>query len=237
MRLRHFVLTNFNVALDGVDADRHGAAVRTTDWLDERCALFERFCLPSMLNQSCLEFEWLVRWEPPADRARAERIAGYAGHGRLRLVDAAVSFRRAVEASLAAGDELVLTTRLDNDDALHFDALARVREAALRGPAEIAFFDLPAGYVLDAASGELRRSCRPSNQFLSLLEPRAGGEIRTARRIGHHLAAELAPVHAVTDEPMWLEVVHGRNQANRLRGDAAGEVDLAALFGISPATN
>jgi hypothetical protein len=232
VRLRHFVLTNFNVALPGVDVDRHGAPVRTPEWLAERCELFERYCLPSVRRQSCGDFDWLVRWEPPPDAALAARIAGYAEAAPLRLVDAAISFRRAVEAALAPGDEVVLTTRLDNDDALHRDALARVRAAALAASPELRFLDLPVGYLLDSASGELRRLEWRSYHFLSLVEPRAGGAVRTVRRIDHTRAAELAPVASVTDEPMWLEVVHGRNRSNAVRGEPAGGVDLAALFGV-----
>lgn len=232
MRLRHFVLTNFNVALPGVGADRRGATVRDAAWLDERCDLFERFCLPSMRRQRCREFEWLVRWEAPADPVRAARIASYAGEAGLRLVEASLSFRHAVAAALAPGDEAVLTTRLDNDDALHRDALARLRAAALAGPPELVFFDLPSGYQFDTAGGELRRLRLPSNHFLSLLEPCDGSAIRTVRRIEHRRAGDVAPLRPVTDEPMWLEVVHDRNLANRLSGEPAGAVDLAALFGI-----
>ncbi|MCM2270580.1 MAG: putative rhamnosyl transferase, partial [Thermoanaerobaculia bacterium] len=197
MRLRHFVLTNFNVALPGFGADRRGETVRDAAWLDERCELFERFCLPSMRGQSDREFEWLVRWEPPADPRRAARLTDYAGQAGLRLVDASQSFRRAVAAALTPDDEAVLTTRLDNDDALHRDASARLRAAALAGPPERVFLDLPAGYQLDLAGGGLRRLWLPSNHFLSLLEPCDGGVIRTARQIAHPRAGEIAPLRAV----------------------------------------
>jgi hypothetical protein len=184
VRLRHFVLTNFNVALPGVGADRRGATVRDAAWLDERCDLFERFCLPSMRGQSCREFDWLVRWEEPADRRHAARIAGYAGQAGLRLVDASLSFRRAVAAALAPGDEAVLTTRLDNDDALHHDALARLRAAALAGPPELVFFDLPVGYQSRSSAGRCSTSPTARTRRSSSPSPSASTSPRWWRRPG-----------------------------------------------------
>lgn len=51
MDCQHFILTRFNLLLwDKAKDDRK---VRTIKWLEHRFSLFERYCLPSVKNQTC----------------------------------------------------------------------------------------------------------------------------------------------------------------------------------------
>jgi hypothetical protein len=66
-KFQHFVLTTFNVRRKDFEKDKHGNPVLTEEWLEHRITLFEKFCFPSMRNQSNLDFRWLVCFanEPP----------------------------------------------------------------------------------------------------------------------------------------------------------------------------
>jgi hypothetical protein len=53
----HFVLTRFNVKI-GLGGGESVAP--NLEWLVHRFDLFDKFCFPSVRNQSNLNFKWLV---------------------------------------------------------------------------------------------------------------------------------------------------------------------------------
>lgn len=57
----HFLLTRFNLLL--WRKDKEGNIVRSKAWLEHRFMLFEQYCLPSIANQTCKEFEWIVLFD------------------------------------------------------------------------------------------------------------------------------------------------------------------------------
>ena len=61
MKLQHFILTRFNILL--WRQDKKGSKVRTTKWLEHRFSLFEKYCLPSIKNQTYQKFEWIVLFD------------------------------------------------------------------------------------------------------------------------------------------------------------------------------
>jgi hypothetical protein len=193
--VRHFLLTKFNVARYDHVADRYGQTVRTPDWLEERLVLFETFCLPSIAGQTSLDFTWLISYGADSEPAFLAEL----GRGRAEfpfvLVPETTSFEDAVAERLDPAASVVITTRIDNDDAFRRDALEVVRASA--GAAR-EFLNFPWGYSLDFPSGEARLTWQPSNPFLSLVEP-AGAEVGTVLRVSHNEAERHAPVRQLRD--------------------------------------
>jgi len=62
MAKQSFLLTRFNVA----KCDE--------DWLDIRLKLFEKFCVPSVLNQVYKDFTWLIFFDPRTPFRYVDRI-------------------------------------------------------------------------------------------------------------------------------------------------------------------
>lgn len=61
---KHFIFTRFNEGwLDNDRLTQSGKPVNTDVWLKERCKLFEKFCLPSMMYQSNQNFTWLILFD------------------------------------------------------------------------------------------------------------------------------------------------------------------------------
>ena len=75
MILQHFLLTRFNIML--WRQDKEGKKVRTTKWLEHRFTLFEKYCLPSIKNQTCQDFEWIVLFDSMTPDCFKGRIACY----------------------------------------------------------------------------------------------------------------------------------------------------------------
>ena len=74
-QIQHFILTRFNLLL--WNKDKEGGKVRTTKWLEHRFSLFEKYCLPSILSQTCQDFEWIVLFDSMTPEKFMSKIAEY----------------------------------------------------------------------------------------------------------------------------------------------------------------
>lgn len=73
--LQHFILTRFNLLI--FNKDKKGQKVRSASWLEHRFALFERYCLPSIIAQTCQCFRWIVLFDSTTPERLKEKIAEY----------------------------------------------------------------------------------------------------------------------------------------------------------------
>ena len=217
--LRHLVITRFNLRQDeGARPYQHDA-----DWLEHRFELFERFCYPSLREQTVQAFEWLVLFDdatPPAARARIERLAAWPNFRPVFVPHEARSrCRAAAVAALEKRPQILVTTRLDSDDAVRSDFIERVQRAAtvpVNRPTVLAF---PIGFVWHRQRSYL--DWQPSNAFSSLVEPVGGSAsypIKTIYTGSHSLQHQLGRVVWLSAAPAWMQVVHGTNLENRRRG-------------------
>jgi hypothetical protein len=208
----HVLLTRFNTRLGGYD-DPRGL---DPAWLEHRFRLFEDLCIPSVRSQTEQRFTWLVFFDartPTEWRRRAEIIAPPGFHPIW--VDGHFTSETASEAIKDRGlaeTDFLITSRLDNDDALAPRFMATVR-AAFSGQ-DFLFVNLPFGYQV--AGGRLYMRPYVANPFISLIE-RVTPSPETVLMVGHHEIMRF-PVRQVMTRPAWFQVVHGRNLANELRG-------------------
>lgn len=106
----------------------------------------------------------------------------------------------------------VITTRVDNDDAIARDYLEAVRRAAIDHT--YAFLNFTHG--LQISGGRLYRRSDPSNAFVSLVEHTSTP--KTVFVDQHQLVDRHGPVLQIPRRDMWLQVIHGANVANVARG-------------------
>lgn len=221
----HFILTRFNVPLQ-FDLPPGRQAVRAgldPGWLARRFELFERVCLASVARQTVRDFDWLVFM----DEATPETF-----RGRLAALAAAHPFLQPVYCSQFAEATVLpeirrretpgglrITTRLDNDDAIHPRLVERVRRIAQRrAPRQ----DLLRGFYVSFPLGCCERDgdfylqryrYNPFASYVSAPETE-----RTVLGADHRYVADVAPVVFDWTRPMWCQTIHGENVANRLRG-------------------
>lgn len=72
--VKHFVITLFNIKI--YQKDKAKRDVLTDEWLRERLDLFERYCLPSMKQQTDKDYVWLCLFDKET-RAIADRLEAY----------------------------------------------------------------------------------------------------------------------------------------------------------------
>ena len=227
-RIKHVFLTRFNVPSPG----RELYLRSQPGWLADRFRLFRDYCLPSVAQQTKTDFDWVIFFdrETPAE---FKQVIGdlqkvFPFHAEFTDLFMMPEIIPAVLPRYADCDWL-LTTRLDSDDILAVDHVARLREAARAGAAQV--FNFPNGAILSAAGAtpRLYRIVDRKNPFASLLEPMAL-DARTIWGQIHVNIARLAPVRQLEGRPAWLQVVHGGNVSNRIKGTRVRLESMADLF-------
>jgi hypothetical protein len=213
MRLNHAILTRFNLPGPGYE----GFIRATPAWLEGRFELFERYCMPSVLAQTCRNFQWLIYFDPQspdwAKRKIAEHEAASAYRAVFRETVSKANLLDDLRMAFADADGMLLTTRFDNDDMLGRHFIEYLQNAALQAAARTVF-NFPQGFTYGA--GRLYRHADRSNAFASMCEPWDGAF--TIWHDWHTRLKRYAPIVQIAAGPEWIQVIHGRNVSNRVRG-------------------
>lgn len=189
----HLLMTRFAVDFQRIPL--------TPSWFRKRFDLFERYCVPSVKAQTLTDFRWLIYISSKFAREYASRLAGYDGRIEVRTDDH--------KAALDAIGDVVVTTRLDSDDAIAATVLEQAHWLA-PSVSEPTLVNFLTGYHVH--DKRQRAYVGRGAAFKSLIEPagsRVGVYVRNCDEI-----ADVFP-SVVVREPSWLRVVHGGNLVNR----------------------
>lgn len=215
-------------------------------WLSTRFELFEKYCLPSVAAQTARvgeDFTWIIYFDeetPEEFRGRIEDLrqqAPFLPH--YTGMFPASGWPRSLRHQLGELPPFVLTSRLDNDDALAVDYMERTAAAAGRvlaqGTAPDGTTCRRVGIVI--TSGYIRSSVgayeisHPCNAFTSWLERSdEDSMLKTALGISHMAAAEEGSLVQVPGPGGWLQIIHGGNVSNKVRGRRVSPERLADRF-------
>lgn len=237
--VRHFIITRFN--LRGMEDTPSSAKMIDAAYLGQRLELFERFCLPTVRSQTEQDFKWLVLFADETPEAVKARVATYAADWPnlvpVYLPRGSSSVGPLVVAPyLDESPQILLTTRLDNDDGLARDYVAKVRRHARSN--ERLVLQFPMGYVWHRDRIYLDR--QEHNAFTTLVEPlpqgREGG-FNTIYKGSHSDIARLGRIVDVDDEPSWLQVIHDSNVENYVRGSRQRIECLQRHFAVQMAAS
>lgn len=233
--LHHFLLTRFNLRL--WSQDKTARTIDPDKWIERRMALFETYCLPSVMGQSCGDFTWVLLIDAHTPSAVMKRLyrnkkqcpqmylvrvqSEYGLHFAeifSQVVDQLLSEQQAKE-----GDRC-LTTFLDNDDCLAQDFVAETQRCCkdLAAPCFLSFdYGLQ---VYTEMEHFTTRICYPNNHFLTFTETVTGEGFKpkTCYGYGSHFLLQkygLAQVEHVSDasHPMWIELIHSENIDNDVK--------------------
>ncbi|MDH6355953.1 hypothetical protein M2132_002304 [Dysgonomonas sp. PH5-45] len=223
MRFKHFIITRFNVKVLYRGATK--PFEQTTEWLNSRFELFERYCLPSIKNQTNGNFIWLCLFDKDTPDFYKQKINGYKKDfeqfeplflTQAEAADMATFLHETIKKHLTEKDEYVVTTRIDNDDAFHISTIDRLQKIIRFGD-EPTVYSFNYGYQYFVKLNIALRMYYPNNHFLTMTE-RNNENFRTIISYGHtSVRKELACVDIKDKRPLyWLEVVHSSNVNNNL---------------------
>jgi hypothetical protein len=225
LTIDHILLTRFNLPSKGPES-----LIRAQDgWLRRRVELFEAYTIPSVTAQTASGFHWIVYFDPESPRWLLDRLAPHVSAGRYTPIFREEATWREVGADArqvsGARGSLLITTNLDNDDALAADFLERVQRLAQPGQTRAVY--LEQGLIACGDRAYLRRD--RDNAFCSVAEPWSL-QPATAWRDWHIMLRSHMPVISAGGAPAWLQVVHGENVSNRVRGRLTDPSRHSTLF-------
>lgn len=213
-RFTHLVLTRFNTAVGYAPSSKR----LDSGWLRTRLDLFERYCLPSMAAQRNAIFQWIVFCDAKSPDWFREKMVSFEPLVKTMYVDGWLTDER-IAGSLAAADMVstpyLITTRLDNDDALASGHLAIVQSEFRHQDRE--FLEFPVG--IQSFRGHLYNVYWHSNPFLSLIENiQKSKRFTTVCCVRHDRVRSAGKIRSLVRPPQWLQLIHGENIGNSLRG-------------------
>lgn len=207
----HFVLTRFNVR------SFYHSSEPTDEWLRERLRLFRQYCLPTLADQSSTLYLWLVFLDEQSPQWFRQEIEKDA-RGRFEAVYVAGAFTAETVSNAVTNRTdapYILTTRVDNDDAVARDFVQTIQNCFQRQDFE--FINLVNG--AQYADGRVYLRPYTKNPFLSLIEATGAAAPKTVFVEHHYRVDERGPVQNIrTAHPMWLQVIHGGNVLNEIVG-------------------
>ena len=222
--IHHVILTRFNLRL--WNKDKEGNKVRSLEWLEHRFALFERYCLSSIKVQTCQDFQWIVLFDSTTPERFKKKIAEYQQECP-QLVPVYVApqeghrfdkiFEREVRCKMSEGRcDRVLTTYLDNDDALNVRFVEDLQKRATMA-IDGTFFFYTEGYQYFTDRQYLMKIHYPRNHFVSVIEDGNPATVKTIYGYGSHYYIDKikgTKIEYIKNLLMWCQVVHEKNVGN-----------------------
>lgn len=256
-KIQHLIETRFSL--------RTSKEPLAREWLDYRLGLLAGFTLPALAAQSADEFTWLLFCDESTDpeildqlRDEEQRLPATrvelvrSGHGPLEIVRSMVR----------PDTDVLITTRLDSDDAIadgYLELIQSYAEPFHHSSHERMVVNCPRGYRLDTkeATAKLYRDWMPNSPFHSLFErpsrtppatvlgsaheelrKRYNGyerlpQLPTGEPGGHGRLHQHYPTHQDESMPAWMIVVHEGNMVNRIPPTAHEQVAGAHPAGFT----
>lgn len=236
----HAIVIRFNVPR--LFGDRYaGTRVPVADdaWLRHRQRLFTEYTLSSLDNQNESRFvtyclydsespQWLKETNSHLQRAHShfEPLYVHSHDEGIRLVD-----QRIGEIGYSKGKTHAIVTRLDNDDALHRDAVSRI-QAEFSGQ-DYLILNFDGILTFRPGKGEMLTYYRyPNGPFLSEIS-RLSDQYHTRLFEEYHTAwLRKTDVVQLGPFPYAMQILHDRNVSNNVRGKVV-PVPIMEEYGFS----
>lgn len=220
--INHYIITRFNIKLHDqmVNNELEKINVATDEeYLKYRFSIFEKYTIPSIESQTNKNFTWIVLFSEDTPESYKERIRDI--KEKLKnFCPIMVDSSEVINSKLARKFKfertgILVTSRLDNDDALSVDYVEAIQNNILNnGKTELLIF--PDGIQYDMNRRIMTRYNFKNNHFSTLVcdEP---DKFRTILGYNHMDIVNYFEVRFLfREEPMWLEIVHGGNIINRM---------------------
>jgi hypothetical protein len=235
---KHYLITRYNVPLTGWEKDKHGNSTRDAAWLSHRYLLFNTYCLPGVLAQSNKNFEWLIYLDEDTPTLHLTMLQTLVMPYRfisLRLTRGYVECLADINQTLQqAGAAFVITSRLDNDDALGLDYIRTVQHAFQ--PTHGLLINILHGHGYDRTRHvAVRLRHIRKNSFMSLVEHcHPEGNHISIRGFPHDEPPKHFTIMNVSHAHGWFKLFHDRNLTSEAFGRPVWSNSFARYYGIQP---
>lgn len=191
----------------------------------ERFFLFEKYCFPSIINQSNKDFEWLCLFDVNTSSIWKQRINEYISifpnfkahylniDQTINLTDYLSNF--ILEDISNTNIDHIVTLRFDNDDSLNIDMINELKNK-ISNQNEVGFYSFNYGLQYFTKYNSIKGYYFPNNHFLARLE-KVNNELETVMACNHtKVMTEYTQFNYKNDVPMWIEIIHEKNIVNEV---------------------
>ena len=216
-KTKHLVITRFNC----------GYLKRVNEpeiWLKHRIELFSNFLLPSLVNQTNKNFDFVLLIEhetPILEILKIKKLCETIQCNNVFFLECEsegelCEFYKNIKKQ---GKVRLITTRIDNDDAVSIHFINIINEKAAGNNNKIFAINFDFGYVVNIKKTPpmfyfLKHI---SNSFITLVETDVD-EFKGVYCFMHfEIEKKFNTIH-ISDKVNWLQIVHKENIANKVRG-------------------
>lgn len=231
---KHIIITHFNLDYSllnykNVPKEQY----KNPEWLSHRFELFEKYCYPSIQQQTNKNFIWLCTFHKDTPEPFVSKIKEYEQNCEQMKISYAEHFS-AYEKDiselvklLVPRTQYLVTTRLDNDDSLAIDYIDEIQKRLYQYDGY--FIDFWYGFTYDVLNRVPYYIKTRRNPFSTRVEKWENA--KTIKVFNHTLINRYAPVLNVKTKPMWAQIIHGENVLNKVDGDKFEEtIDFKNRF-------
>jgi hypothetical protein len=233
VKFTHYLVTRFNVPVESWHHDKSGDLTLDESWFEHRLALFERFCIPSVISQSVNDFHWIIYCDKATHQDQLRKMesaiqdfAKVSIRFAENLTQVVIDFKNLMS---QAPSTYVISSRLDNDDGIGRDFIRTIQDHFEEQDKMLINPD--GGIQYDADHHVLTRfHAAATNPFISLIEKRSSADDLLTVLGFHHtdIPAGMKVVHIKTGFH-WLKIIHHRNVRSTLKGKPIFNLNHKAL--------
>ncbi|MCL1868387.1 MAG: putative rhamnosyl transferase [Paludibacter sp.] len=223
---KHYVITRFNL-VDWAGYEVSYDYLNSDEYLTERFRLFELFCLPSVSSQTNGNFTWFVLFNEQLPKKWKRKMQEYQNdfpNLEIRYMTAIPEGRWQNTLNQFITNELkllesrpqyLITTRIDNDDAIHFSFVDSIQKYFLEHQEE-AIISYAKGLQYVPKYNILKIITNPKGHFGTLIEKNSSN-VKTILYFPHNLPPVFPKFVCLQyKKSMWLEVIHQSNVCNTI---------------------
>lgn len=221
LKRKHWIITRFNVGLYQRPIEE------VYLWMDKRLELFRKFTVPSLKNQTCKDFEWLLILDEKTDKTyiglinmicsgmnyRIETISdfGCKKFGERTSIGGVLS--ECIRKVIINESKNSIQTRMDNDDAYSKNMVEYIQKdlVGVRPRAVVDYFN---GYIFDSVNNKMYEAEHyEGSPWISLFSDNSTGETVYDNI---HYKYRRGVIKNTRKFKAWMMVVHGGNVSNKL---------------------
>lgn len=222
VKFTHYLVTRFNVPVEGWNRDKSGQTVLDERWLNHRIPLFRTYCVPTIMGQSKKNFQWILYCDkntPVAYRLQIETAVNMIPGVMIREVSHLSEMMENLRSLISNADTpYVITTRLDNDDGLGNRSIQTIQEHFKE--TDKLLLNLGSGVLYDThekVMTKIKKSQR--NHYTSLIEEKkSAAQMLTVFGFPHDRPPEEILIENIVLDRAWLKIIHDKNMKSRLKG-------------------
>ena len=199
-QLTHVIITRYNVGLYSGGYLWSPKQPRAK-WMHHRAELFHRYCVPSIRAQQQQDFRWLVLFDAATPKDELAVTEGVPCEILLTGADIIATILAWIKQHVQT--PWLVTTRLDNDDALHVSFVHELQQAVQECVEVLCF---PTGWLMK--EDYVGRVVWSSNPFSSLVEQT---ECAVSVCYGPHPKLKQTYKYRELQGDRWLRVIHEDN--------------------------